>query len=324
MKTELWRGQKVPIHLSSADHRWQPIRKGFPQMICKCGKIGVRGIDSGDHTITVSPAGQPDIIKFTGSPVPFAPGEFTVLGNDGRPEAFIDQTPQALVGRNEVIGDRKFWSIRNQVGSTTLDQFGIAAPTVNGTPTVIVNVSDGELVQYATAAGANSDAGWLNAASLGLRFDYFPIFEALVKTPADRTNTRIWVGWFSSNPMASDTIPANSFGFRLSITALDGKWTAINSNGVGGVTLTPMGTGNVINDTVYYLTMGRSPQSGNLVFCLADSFQTRIVQVITTTLPTAGVNLLFNTQLRNTAAGSRAWAISHVLSSQQPGYWRNL
>lgn len=313
MKTRLWKGERIPIHLSESDHRWAPIRKGYPTMICRCGETRARSVAIGSNTVVCSPAGG-DVIRSVPGATASVQGDIAVRSSDGRMTAKVEQIATALLTRMETIGDRKFCLIRNQFQTTTLQAIGINTPSVNGTPTV--NASGvGEYVDYTTAAVANSDGGWssLGGATTGIQPDFQPCLVTAIRTGAVITNIRFWIGLFTGTPMASDTIPANSAGYRFSTSAGDLNWQAVSSDGVSSQ-VTDTGIA-VAASTSYILVVIFQPAA--VIFSIRSS---NSVFSNTVRVPAAGNNLLFNLQARTLNAVAKDINISHMWLTLLPGF----
>lgn len=77
-------------------HTWVPIRRGFPQMICRCGAMKSRGMVVGENTITVSPAGVGDVIRWSATKAPVAAGDIGMNVTTGNPQAFVSAAARNL------------------------------------------------------------------------------------------------------------------------------------------------------------------------------------------------------------------------------------
>lgn len=95
----------------------------------------------------------------------------------------------------------------------------------------LLNTSDGQYVEYTTTAVL--DAGWRSTGFALVRRDIRPRFFATVRTGADLTDVRIFVGWFSADPMGAASVAAiSAIGFGYD-TGTDGTafWRVVTSNG---------------------------------------------------------------------------------------------
>jgi hypothetical protein len=76
-------------------HRPIAIRRGYPQVICRCGSLGVRSLKIGENTIRMSPAGVGDVIRWTGTQAAVATGDIGMAAS-GRPQVFVGGSNQQL------------------------------------------------------------------------------------------------------------------------------------------------------------------------------------------------------------------------------------
>lgn len=65
------------------EHRYVPIRHGYPQRICKCGAMKI-----GKNTITLSPGGA-DVLRWSTTQAATAAGDIGMNVTTGRPSAFV-------------------------------------------------------------------------------------------------------------------------------------------------------------------------------------------------------------------------------------------
>lgn len=128
----------------------------------------------------------------------------------------------------------KRWTIQGQVGGTTVDARGVAAPTNNQTPT---NVQDarGDWLNFQTAAVVSSIAGWTpgGAAFTNTSLQVGPIVQAIVEFPlaADRTNAgQIWVGLVSGAVAIAANLNGLS-GVAFLLRSTDTNWQVAVNNG---------------------------------------------------------------------------------------------
>lgn len=220
-------------------HKFTPLKKGFPQKICVCGELrGISAIKVGKNTIDVGAAGAGDIIRWSGTQAALQAGDLGMNVTSGRPSAFIDGEAKDLGYDDEgEAGKRRRWSVQQNANLTTISQVGFAtAPTVNtpGGAAAVHNdaAGNGQYIEYSTTAVANIDAGWLSSAFSQSQRIYKFCYDAWIKTGADITNVRYWIGMFSATPMASATPAVHATAFRYD-TGADGTafWRIVTIDG---------------------------------------------------------------------------------------------
>ena len=233
-------------------HEWVPIRRGFPQRMCRCGCIWAPGgMKAGHNTISVSPAAYPEIIRFTADGTPIQRGDSAHNLGSGLLQGFH----HGVVGyasRWDALGGRRGWAIQQNPNAITRALVGTATDVTQNSPGVGAVVTDEVNFQCITcqsAAAANSDAGWIITAFTVLKSTFYPCIDFEFKGPLSETAQRMWVGVFSASPMAFSTPGASGAihgaGFRYD-TGVDGTtfWRFVTSNGVGDtVTVTTLPVG---------------------------------------------------------------------------------
>jgi hypothetical protein len=204
---------------------------------------------------------------------------------------------------------RRFWSIQQNSGLTSVNNSGfLTAPTVNGTASV-VHASDGQWLNYATAAIADREGGWISSAFNQVQRQNAPIFGVVFKTGsavADIQNARIWIGLFSATPIAAAMPAIHLAGFRYD-TTVDGTafWRCVtNDGGAGTITTTSVA---VAQDTKYELLIDMSDQS-NVRFYINGV----LVATHTTTLPGSTQNIGHHEQIRTLVASAKNVKLSRI------------
>lgn len=146
----------------------------------------------------------------------------------------------------------------------------------------------GSAIQITTSVGGGM--GFLIAPQTGITNSAFlmtqfkPYLRMKLKTNSVLTNSRIWVGMFSTNPGTSDDPAAHLAAFRFSSTASDVNWRCCTKD---GVTLNNTDSGVAVQgDTIYILEI-EVLANGNIQFSINGS----IVQTLTTNLPTTTTQL---------------------------------
>lgn len=313
------RGRSKPVFPSVGQghrHQWFPVKRGFPQRICKCGALGVAQIDAGGNTISVGIPGPVDLIRWSASALPTAAGDVAMDVTSGRPRAFIEGFSRELISFVEGMGPRRQWAVMQEVGQATFNEFGIrpANFTAEGANTRVTTAA-GEYINYNTGAAINNDAGV--RATAGNYFhterQFNPIFSMTVRTGATITTIRTWSGLFSDDPMASATPALHEMAFRYD-TAVDGTtWQAVTDNGSGTPTVTSTGI-TYAASTSYLLQIVSNPAGTSVLFFIDGV----LVATNAATLPTATQDLGFVVQTRNTAAAARDFMVSNLHCSQLP------
>lgn len=87
--------------LATHKHKWVAIRRGFPQRMCLCGAIKSRGLVVGENTITLSPAGVGDVMRWSATKAPVAAGDIGMDVATGRPQAYVGGTAVDLATVND-------------------------------------------------------------------------------------------------------------------------------------------------------------------------------------------------------------------------------
>lgn len=303
-------------------HKFVPLKKGFPQKICSCGEVrGVSSLKIGKNTIDVGAAGAGDVIRFTGSQAALAAGDLGMDNVSGRARAFIEGEDRLIPHVDEVLGSgrRRMWGIQQNANLTTLSQIGFStAPTINtpGAGAAVHNDSsgNGQFIEYATGATLNADAGWISTAFSQTQRIYRYIYDAYIKTGADITNVRYWVGLFSATPMASATPAIHSTAFRYD-TAADGTafWRIVTIDGV--TTNAQATTQSIAANTVYRLRIVWLTGTATVRFLINGVD----VGSSTTNLPTTTQNIGHVEQVRALAAANKVIRIGGIWVSQNAG-----
>lgn len=111
-------------------HQWVPLRKGFPHRICRCGAFWARESKIGKGSITASPAGVGDVIRWSGTQAAIALGDLGMDVATGRPAVFVGGVSSPLAVLSDVGGSPRIISSGATVipANTTLV---LATPTRN-------------------------------------------------------------------------------------------------------------------------------------------------------------------------------------------------
>jgi hypothetical protein len=137
-----------------------------------------------------------------------------------------------------------------RASAATFESVGVAAGT-NGGAGALTNANDTEdiYVSQAIAATAGTIGGRRTTTFNLVRRAYNPIFEAVIKTPADITNMRFWVGMFGAAPTNVDTLATHGIVFRYSTVAADAGWMAVCND--GSIQSTPSFVSSIAANTRY-------------------------------------------------------------------------
>lgn len=185
---------------------------------------------------------------------------------------------------------------------------GLSSQTFEG-GTTSQSDSDGRWNVYQGNSGALSKGRWIMGNYSCTRRDWKPIFETLVKTYSDLTNSRIWAGLFSATPFGSATPSIHLAAFRYD-TGADGTafWRCVTDNGSGSPTVTTTSIAIAVS-TKYSLR----------IECGASDIKFYINDVLaathTTTLPTS-TQLLGGEIGVNPLSGVRQMWINHSVIIQ--------
>lgn len=155
--------------------------------------------------------------------------------------------------------------------------FSSAAASTTGATQV-----DGYYVTIATTAVAGNLAGYtFNTSQQHTSTAYNPIFEAVIRTGATITSSRLWIGLINGTPPNSDTLGINGVAFRFNGT---GGWVPVAYN---GTQTTGSAIGTVAVSTFYRLRIRVVSATSTAYFSVNDGTE----QVVSTNVPTGPVNL---------------------------------
>jgi hypothetical protein len=276
----------------------------------------------GQNTIDVGANGAGDLIRWSGTQAAIAAGDIgqSALSTEdanGRMSAFIDSEAKSIEARSYDPGAaiRRCVLIQQNAGLTTLTQVGIAAaPVTNGTASLVdVSTGEGQFIQFASAAVANSNAGIIASTFDQTRFIYRPTIDfAMRMPPAPITTARWWVGVFSGDPMASATPALHLMAFRYD-TAVDGTtWHAVTDNGSGTPTVTDT-TVTVAVTTSYRLRILVDSAGANVRFYINGILRA----THTTTLPTSTQDLGYCNQVQTGNATAKSVRFGRLFIGQK-------
>lgn len=187
--------------------------------------------------------------------------------------------------------------------ATTISALGLPAPTATGTATQLKDAT-GEYTNYAAASGASCGLSY----NSDVQTVTLPLLHACIKTPADLTNLRAWIGLFLADPATSDDPATHLAGFRFS-AGVDTNWMGCTKD---NVTLNAQSTGvAVAADTRYDLSITVDTAS-RIVF-----YVNGVPRVVSTTqLPSTTQNLDIYIRGRDKGAAvpvvSLRWCVTNL------------
>lgn len=305
----------TPIHI----HNFVALKKGFPQKLCRCGEMrGISSIKVGKNTIDVGGAGAGDVIRWSGAQAALAAGDLAMDTVSGRPRAFIEGESRDLGYLDECEGGgrRRMFGIQQNANLTTISQIGYATvPTVNTSTAAAVHndaSGNGQFIEYDTSATINTNSGWISSAFSQSQRIYRFIYDAWIKTGADITSVRYWMGMFSATPMAASDPAVHAAAFRYD-TGVDGTafWRAYTNDAVSTGTVTTGGVAIAAN-TAYRLRIVWATGTATVRFFVNG---TNIANH-TTDLPTTTQDLGHVEQIQNLAAANKVIRIGGIWVSQ--------
>ncbi|MBI3320356.1 MAG: hypothetical protein HYZ89_07220 [Candidatus Omnitrophica bacterium] len=188
--------------------------------------------------------------------------------------------------------------------ATTYTSVGVSSITNTGTQT---NSNDSKTTwtNHRASASAGSSGSVRSTAFTLVRRAHDPLFIAHVRTGADITNLRIWVGLMSTTTSNSDTLNGQGFAFRYS-SAVGPNWFAVTRD---GTTQTATDTGlAVAASTDYLLRFDVNSAAGTVKFTVNGGNST----TLSTNLPAAATDLGFVVIAYTTTATNKDLAISRI------------
>jgi hypothetical protein len=207
-------------------------------------------------------------------------------------------TPTALV--DAVTRDRQEWWTQTTYATASFVSVGALSASANGTGTAFADAT-GNYINYETTTSANTIAGWQFSSTARASTQILPTLTMSIKTGAASTDIqgcRIWCGWFSGAPTASDSPAVHLAAFRYAPTS-DGTafWRTCTKD---GTTLTATATTVAIaHDTRYILQIVvTSPTS------IAFYINGVLTNTHSTNTPTSTTGLLYYVTNTNVTAGT--------------------
>lgn len=254
-----------PVHPRDQDHVWEPIRRGFEAagpFVCRCGALGTRNLRAGTNSITLSPGSGVDVIRWSASFDPQLQSDIGMNVTTGRPQLHVGGRVRGLAMSDDYPSVKRRGVMNNPSATTLVTEGGLAAPTVEGTASLVHGLT-GLYISYSTAAAVDSDAGWIAPTFNVIRRSYYARFEAIVATISN-TVLRTWIGLFSGDPMgAADPAGLHLAAFRFDTSAGDTTWKCCVKD---GTTLTVVDTGLAVTGSAVYLKIDMDATNVNVRF----------------------------------------------------------
>ncbi len=285
-------------------HAWVPIRKGYPQKICRCGAFKARDIKVGENTISFSPVGAGDVARWSATAQPAAAGDLGMDVTTGRPRAFVSQTPRDLATTAEVVrSSRRVALYEFNPDSIVLAQYGDVVQAATGVPTSFEDAT-GEYINYDTGVVINSDAEWMTTLFTKTQRRWVPSYTAIFKTGTDITSSRSWIGLVSADPMPFPGSLVNSVSIAWdSVSDVTLFWRVKRGDGAAAVTFTT--TEPIAADTRYVMVIDCS-DTANVKFFINNV----LVLTAAATIPVLTANQGWIIGVRNLVAASRSIRIA--------------
>jgi len=94
--------------MTNHEHEWLPLKglEEVPIRYCSCGAMKVRGVQVGENTITLSPSGIGDVVRWSATATPTALGDLGMDTTTGRPLAYIAAASRSLAHTGELSNTR--------------------------------------------------------------------------------------------------------------------------------------------------------------------------------------------------------------------------
>lgn len=260
-------------------HEWKPLRRGFPQLICRCGALKARHVKVGKNSITMSPLGSGDnLLRFTTSGMVLAvAGDVSVDIATGRPIAFLADTRS--MGMIEQPDQNRMWTWSADPISTAIQSDGVQTIAALGTPSLI-RTNTGTFINYNTA-------GTLCGIRTGNTFttsvtqpQYSPFVACVIRTGSSVSDTRFWVCLNAGDPTGT-ALPSSTVGFRCD-RSIESTWKSYTSS----VSASTADTGITIAANTTYFMLWRLTTSRCDYWCSVAG-GTPVLTSLTTNIPGA-------------------------------------
>jgi len=201
---------------------------------------------------------------------------------------------------------RNVWMYR--AAAATIDGVGVAVPTM--TAVTVSNDVDSTYINSNTGVTAGTLAGLISTTFNLVRRQHNPIIEMIVRTGADVSAQRLWLGLTSGAITNVDTIVAGTSvcAFRFS-TAVDSGWVGVCNNGSSQSNTSLIAT--VAANTRYLLRIRIDNSNGVAYFSVNNGSEV----ALNTNLPTAATELGCMIRNINITTVAKDLKISRVVCS---------
>ena len=191
--------------------------------------------------------------------------------------------------------------------NTDLLNYGFPPMTAEGTLSQVTFDVDGSRRNYATAATLDTDAGIFTTAAM-MRRDFNPDFTIRFRVPTTVTR-RVWIGFTELDHMATDsTATTHKFMLRLSTSPAVTGFTIVHSDGTTETVEAQIQASDTLIHTIRLVADDANARWGY-------SFDGAAIVWITTNIPAATANLLFQIQIRTLAAAAANLEFAWVMGS---------
>lgn len=266
----------------------------------------------------------------TGTP---SPGDPVYIANNGTPSLTPGDSAQQLgivanasgstydmvfVGwpavtvADEISPDRRRWAFQSNPGLTTVGALGTStAPTTVKQGTFATLNARGSWLEYSMDASGEFDAGWVgpgNYLNKIFNTQHGPRLWTTWEFTGATSDTRIWIGMVSNNPIASATPALSLAAFRYdSATDTGTTFRACTDSGTGTPEVTD--TGVTVAQNTRYLFEVDARDAASIVFRINDT----IVATHAATIPASTTDMSWVVLIRRTTGSdAKLMRISRV------------
>lgn len=181
-----------------------------------------------------------------------------------------------------------FGTARNAGGAAGATDLHGLLVNITAATQITLNVNDQGRFHNIATTNVNTESG-IDSTLDVTRRDWFPELVTRQRTGA-HANTREWVGFFSANPMLSDTPAVSIIGFRASASVPDTNWQAVTSDGVS-ISLADTGAAFLAASLYVFHIDGRD--SSNIRFRVDTLTTTGPWVTLSTNLPALTTGLFY-------------------------------
>lgn len=199
--------------------------------------------------------------------------------------------------------EMRYWSVGGNLNITPIGLSGFTNnPDITSNPAS--NDSTNTWVDWPTQTSSGDRAGHEDATA-AVRPAYNPVIEVNVKTSADLSSQRWWIGIASTRPNNADALTAATrfIGFRYA-NGTDTGWTPILNDGTTQNTGATIGT--VATNTAYKLKLRVDANLTTAYLSVNDGAET----VLSTNFPAIATDMQFYMLIYTNTAASRKMLVS--------------